>query len=201
MTAHPRRLAAPLLVILLALGSGCASVSPGGMSSTETGRATDYGQYTRVLVRDFRDRFTSPTERIPLDELQERKALLAEASKTLPDAVAEALRAQGAFAEVLRSGTPTASTLVVDGDILKLYGENDLARRATRGRTGEALAEVRVQLHDGATGTLLGSFLAQSGPGGVDRTAHAPATLETATETVVRRIADEVSATRRGSAR
>jgi len=101
-----------IATLLTACGTTSKLQAP---SEQATAAMVDLTPYSRLMVEDFTDEATAKAEVQPL-----LKQKLEQAIKTFPDQIASVTRAGGGFDDVVRSGTPDASTLILRGAITQL---------------------------------------------------------------------------------
>jgi predicted small lipoprotein YifL len=144
--------AATALLTLVAL-TACGTTS--SLQTTDAAKSIDLTKYSRLIVEDFADEATSRAK-------PETQALLKPkldvAVKTFPEQIASVIRARGGFSEVLRTGAPDASTLVLRGAITQFDEGNAALRWIVGFGAGNVNFDSRLQLVDGGTGQPLGSW-------------------------------------------
>lgn len=184
--------------LVLAL-SGCASSSDSASSANPglrwagAGRTRRLKGFARMLVRDFKESVSGRSGSSTIDRREAEKAAVREATRTVPDRIAEAVSRTGAFAPVLREGAPDQLTLVMDGTLVR-YNEGDSdARRATGARFGGPQFEVRLEIRDGGSGEVLATLVAENAPAGGGQRAQAAESLEGAVARVAWDIAQTIS--------
>lgn len=152
----PGRTAATTLTLLIAVATlgGCGTTSQ-LEAPTEIG-VIDLTPYSRLIVEDFRDEATArakPEER-PIVEPRIKAATTA-----FPDMIAAVVREGGGFDEVVRGGTPDASTLVLRGAIGKFDPGNATLQILVGFGAGTANLDARLDLVDGGSGKVLGTWI------------------------------------------
>lgn len=149
----PRVLIGLLATVLAACGTTSQLQAP-----PEEGKAAmiDLTRFSRLIVEDFTDEATGKAK----PEMQPAlKPKLDQAIKAFPDQIASATSAGGGFDEVLRSGTPDASTLILRGAITQLDDGNPMLRLMVGFGAGNANFDARLELLDGGTNTQLGTWI------------------------------------------
>jgi hypothetical protein len=140
----------------------------------------DLTSYTRLLVADFTDEasYRARPETLPVVRNKVEAA-----RRTFPDQIAAAVMAAGGFAEVVRAeapGSPEATTLVMRGAITQ-WDDGDAVMRMLVGfGAGNARLDARIELLDGGTGRVLGTWIVDKNSwalGGVVAAAQSPETF------------------------
>jgi hypothetical protein len=137
-------------VVLAACGTTSGLEAP-------TERATiDLTPYNKLLVEDFTDEATAKLkpEARPLLEPG-----IAAGTKMSPDQIASVVKAGGGFDEVARSGMPDVQTLVLRGTITQYDPGNAALQLLVGFGAGTANFDSKLQLIDGGTGAVLGTWL------------------------------------------
>lgn len=150
-------------LVLTACGStsgmkrSSSSESAASSASTDGTQApaisSDFSRFDRVLVRDFANATTITTKNAAKREVQTSQAVAA--GKRFADRIAEGLQSGSAFTEVVREGEPTATTLVIEGNVTKYKAGNRAMRMLIGFGAGSANFDARVRFTDGATGDEL----------------------------------------------
>jgi hypothetical protein len=155
-TVHTARRAAaatlPLIaaVVLAACGTTSSLEAPTELATI------DLTTYNKLIVEDFADEATSKLkpEARPLLEPK-----IAAGTKMFPDQIASVVKAGGGFDEVTRSGTPDAQTLVLRGTITQYDPGNAALQLLVGFGAGTANFDSKLQLVDGGTGAVLGTWV------------------------------------------
>jgi len=134
------------------LVAACGTTS--SLQAPEDSRSVDLTRFSRLLVEDFTDEATAKAkpEVQPLLKLK-----LDNAVKAFPDQIAAVTKSGGAFDDVVRSGSPDASTLVLRGAITQFDEGNATLRWVVGFAAGNVNFDARLQLVDGGTGESLGT--------------------------------------------
>lgn len=146
-----RTLATCLVVALL---SACGTTS--SLQAPGEEKTIDLSPYSKLLVEDFIDDATAKAkpEAQPLLRPKLEKAV-----KIFPDQIASVTRSEGGFEEVLRTGTPDPSTLILRGAITQ-YDEGNATLRWMIGfAAGNVNFDANVELVDGGSGRSLGNWI------------------------------------------
>ena len=139
---------------IAAVLTGCGTTSP--MQVSENAQMIDLRAYTRLLVEDFADEATARAK----PELRPLLApKMAEAVQTFPDQIAAVIRDAGGFDEVMREGPVDASTLILRGAITQYDEGNATLRWMVGFAAGNANFDARLELIDGASSELLGTWI------------------------------------------
>ena len=141
-----------LVVTTLALGA-CGTTS--SLEAPTERAAIDLTAYSRLIVEDFKDEATAKLkpEARPLLEPKVTAAV-----KMFPDQIASVVKAGGGFDEVLRTGAPDAQTLVLRGTITQYDPGNAALQLLVGFGAGTANFDSKLQLVDGGTGSVLGTW-------------------------------------------
>lgn len=116
----------------------------------------DLTPYTRLLIEDFIDQATAKAK----PEVQPvLKPKMDHAMKSFPDQIAAVTREGGGFNEVVRSGTPDDSTLILRGAITQLDDGKPMLRLMVGFGAGTANFDARLELIDGGTSKVLGTWI------------------------------------------
>lgn len=143
-----------LLCVATAFLAACGTTS--SLQSAEADKTIDLTPYSKLLVQDFADEATSKAK----PELQPILRLKMEtAVKAFPDQIAAVTRSQGGFAEVSRTGTPDAETLVMRGSITQYDAGNATLRWLVGFGAGNVNFDAIVELVDGGSGRSLGTWV------------------------------------------
>lgn len=146
-----RRFAGTVAVTLLVAACGTTS----SLQKPEESRAVDLTRFSRLLVEDFTDEATAKAK----SEVQPLLMLkLGNAVKLFPDQIAAVTKSGGGFDEVVRSGDPDASTLILRGAITQFDAGNATLRWVVGFAAGNVNFDARLQLVDGGTGESLGTW-------------------------------------------
>jgi len=183
-------------MISAVLLAGCGTTSslkssgPGGLA-----KVPELSSYTRLLVSDFQDE-ASAKVKPKVKPLVTPKILAAQ--KLFADQIAAVTTAAGGFSEVLRTGGADASTLVIRGAITQ-YDEGDATMRLLIGfGAGNVNFDARVELYDGGTGNLLGSWAVDKNSWALGGAVAASQRPEDFMQQAATKIGTELSAARRG---
>lgn len=187
-----RLLAPPLLLVLAACGS---------LGRLESRTAADRAQvrdFDRVIVADFIPNDT----RQPKDEAQraERAAEIEAGSKAFSAAIAEQIRATGAFSEVAQAKMPPPA-LQVHGTV-DLWEPGNVAARAVTGFAGKSEFSATVVVSDLETGRELARLVVDrnSWPLPIGASTTILQTVEFFMNQAARRVADELAKAKRAPA-
>jgi hypothetical protein len=137
----------PALAIAMAL-TGCSvtQITPA------QGKTFDVQRYERVHVEDFKDGVTAQTRTA---QQAKKEVEMAIRTKSFPDRIAIELGAHNVFQEVVRTGTPDASTLVIGGTITRC-DEGDVVLKMMVGMgAGTSRFDAMIEFRDGGTSELL----------------------------------------------
>ncbi len=133
--------------------AACGTTS--SLKAPEETKAVDLTRFSRLLVEDFTDEATAKAK----PEVQPLlKPKLENAVKLFPDQIASVAKSAGGFDEVVRSGDPDASTLVLRGAITQFDEGNAALRWMVGFAAGNVNFDSRLQLVDGGTGATLGTW-------------------------------------------
>jgi hypothetical protein len=125
------------------------------LKAPEATKAVDLTRFSRLLVEDFTDEATAKAK----PEIQPLlKPKLENAVKLFPDQIASVTKSAGGFDEVVRSGDPDASTLVLRGAITQFDEGNATLRWLVGFAAGNVNFDSWLQLVDGGTGAALGTW-------------------------------------------
>ena len=115
----------------------------------------DLTPYSRLLIEDFRDEASAKIkpEARPVVEPK-----VTAATRTFPDQIAAVVKAGGGFEDVARDGAPDAQTLVVRGAITQYDPGNATLQLLVGFGAGTANFDSNLQLVDGGTGKVLGTW-------------------------------------------
>lgn len=177
LSAIPRMaLAASALIVGLTACGTTSSLSSG----PKTAGNIDLTGYSRLLVTDFMDEAsakaspeTQPTVKIKVEA----------ARKTFPDQIASTVKAVGGFGEVLRAEVlagPDAATLVMRGAITQWDDGSPTMRMLIGFGAGNARLDARIELLDGDSGEVLGTWIVDKNSwalGGAVAAAQSPETF------------------------
>lgn len=187
----------PLPAVVATACTATAPASAAGLRWTTAGRARRLTGLTTVLVRDFKDRVSEKYDRSTLERHAAKRDQMRDVVSALPDRIADALRQTGAFGEVRRAGPADAATLQIDGAVFRYEDEDGSVRLQSGNVAGNAQLEVRLELRDGARGTVLATLIAENSPAGVSRVPQSAESLASARERVCGSIARTVAAAAR----
>jgi hypothetical protein len=155
ITHTPQRTNAAALTALLAAAmlAGCGTTS--SLEAPAEHATIDLTPYSRLIVEDFKDEATAKMkpEARPLLEPKVTAAV-----KMFPDQIASVVKAGGGFDEVLRTGAPDAQTLVLRGTITQYDPGNAALQLLVGFGAGTANFDSKLQLVDGGTGSVLGTW-------------------------------------------
>jgi hypothetical protein len=150
-----RGAAATLSVVLAAFVlTACGTTS--NLEAPAERATIDLTPYSKLMVDDFQDAATAAMkpEARPLIEPR-----VAAACKMFPDQIASVVKAGGGFDEVQRSGTMDAQTLVLRGKITQYDPGNATLQLLVGFGAGTANFNSTLELVDGGTGNVLGSWV------------------------------------------
>jgi curli biogenesis system outer membrane secretion channel CsgG len=153
-TAIPHRITAALALVAATLAlAACGTTS--SLEAPAERAAIDLTPYSRLIVEDFKDAATGKMkpEARPLLEPK-----VAEATRMFPEQIASVVKAGGGFDEVLRTGAPDAQTLVLRGTITQYDPGNAALQLLVGFGAGTANFNSTLQLVDGGTGNVLGTW-------------------------------------------
>lgn len=139
---------------------------PAGLTWSTTAPNQSLNRFTTVIIRDFKDRVTEGYSNSTLDRRLAKIDQMRLAVRLVPDQLADALRRTGAFPYILRTGTPDAQCLVVEGSIWRFDNGESMIQRDTLNRFGNSQFEVRLELGDGANGAALAKIYGENMPSG-----------------------------------
>ena len=191
-----QRFAFILLIPKFCLLAGCGTTS--NLRGEEQGKSIDLAPYNHLLVEDFTDDATARVQGYKQLMLKPR---MDGAIKDFPDRIADAVRSSGGFASVERAGTPGASTLILRGAIHQLDDGDESLRKIFGFWAGNTNLAATLQLVDGGTGDVLGSWtvdrysfsvLGEMMTPTVGKYSHAP-TPEAFMQEAARKIAGELT--------
>jgi hypothetical protein len=193
---HGHRWLAALMIVSALLLAGCGTTSSlkaaGGTGSVQV---PELSAYARLLVSDFQDE-ASEKAKPKVKPLVTPK--IQAAQKLFADQIAAVTTAAGGFSEVLRTGGADASTLVLRGAITQ-YDEGDATLRLLIGfGAGNVNFDARVELYDGGTGNLIGSWLVDKNSWALGGAVAAGQRPEDFMQQAAAKIGTELSAARRG---
>jgi hypothetical protein len=152
--ARWRQLGLTAMCSVASLLAGCGTTSP--MQVTDKTESIDLTTYQRLLVEDFTDEATAQAKPELRPLLQPK---MAEAIRLFPDQIAAVIRDAGGFEEVLREGPVDATTLVLRGAITQYDEGNATLRWMVGFAAGNANFDARLELIDGASRELLGTWI------------------------------------------
>ncbi|MEM6640580.1 MAG: DUF4410 domain-containing protein [Pseudomonadota bacterium] len=140
--------------------SACGTTTP--MEARDgSGDAPDLGAYTGVVIGEFNDRATEGRRFKDADS--DKKALyeaeVAQRADEFADKIEFYVASEERFARVDRDREPTASDIVIEGDILTLKPGNPLLRLAIPWFAGKVKFEAVVRVRDGATSDMIGTIV------------------------------------------
>jgi hypothetical protein len=148
-----QKVTAFLLMPQLCLLVACGSTS--NLQGEEQAKTIDLAPYSQLLVEDFTDDATARAQGYRQLIL---KPKVDRAAKAFPNWIAESVRSSGGFSSVERTGTPGASTLVLRGVIHQYDDGNASLRKILGFWAGNTNFDSTVQLVDGGSGNVLGSW-------------------------------------------
>src|SRR5688572_9542161 len=137
------------LVAVMLVATGCGTL---GKLETKQGTARTIADFDRVIVADFAVNDTRPAK--DQAEADERAANLEAGREAFAAAIAEEIRATGAFADVAQAKMPPPA-LQVTGTI-DLWEPGNVAARSLVGFVGKSEFSATVVFSDLETGTELG---------------------------------------------
>lgn len=151
------------------------------MKSNATGAASSAAArgktYTKVLVKDFRN--------LAADSDQTAGAKFA-------GIIAGEIMRSHSSANVIRTGTPDASTLVIEGDITR-YVEGNAALRLFIGMgAGSSYFDALVRVNDGGNGQNISTLKADKNSWGLGGSIAAGQTVETFMNAAAKKTAQEI---------
>jgi hypothetical protein len=169
-------LAAPTLITGL---TACGTTSSLNSGPKTTGNI-DLTSYSRLLVTDFMDEASA---KAGTETQQAVRTKVEAARKAFPDQIAATVKTNGGFGEVSRAealyGTD-AATLVMRGAITQ-WDEGSTAMRLMIGfGAGNARLDARIELLDGGSGEVLGTWIVDKNSwalGGVVAAGQSPETF------------------------
>lgn len=145
------RLAALVSTAFLLAACGTSS----WLQAPDKSKAIELARFNRLLIEDFTDEATAKAKSEVQPMLKRRLKI---AVMQFPDEIALATKSAGGFDEVIRSGEPDATTLILRGAIT----EFDEGSESLRWRVGFAAGNVhfhaRLQLVDGGTSETVGTW-------------------------------------------
>lgn len=148
-------IAAPLLATMLAACGTTSSLKPAENQLT----AIDLTHYQELLVVDFADEASSKAK----PEIQALvRSKVESAQKTFPELIATSVRSAGGFTDVTHGAAlarPDPAMLVMRGAITEWDDGNAALKMLVGFGAGGANFNARVELIDGGTGELLGSWI------------------------------------------
>ncbi|MEY2855558.1 MAG: hypothetical protein RL030_2690, partial [Pseudomonadota bacterium] len=174
----------------------CGTTSSLASNPKTTGNI-DLTPYSRLLVTDFAD---EATDKAAPEDKPIVKTRVEAAGRSFPDLIASTVTAGGAFMYVSRAEAPPepdASTLVMRGALTR-WDDGDVALRLLVGfGAGNARLDARIQLLDGGTGAVLGTWIVDKNSWALGGLVAAAQTPETFMPGAAKSIGDELSRRRR----
>jgi hypothetical protein len=137
-----------LLLAATVFLNSCGTVS--NLSSSNAQTSAPAAGYTKVIVKDFSQSVADYKVRSKVEMAQ----------KTLSDNIASEITKTGKFAQVSRSGTPDASTLLIGGNIDKFNDGNAAMRLMIGFGAGSSEFDATAVFTDGKSGKSLGTIVA-----------------------------------------
>jgi hypothetical protein len=198
------KIAAPSAIARNVLGASAlfvGLVACGTTSSLTSGPQAagniDLTGYSRLLVTDFVDEATATAspETQPIVEIK-----VAAARKTFPDQIASTVRTEGGFGEVSRAEAlagPDAATLLMRGAITRWEDGNTALRLLIGFGAGTARLDARIELLDGGSGELLGTWIVDKNSWALGGSVAAIQTPETFLPGAAKGIGEELSKRRK----
>ena len=176
--------------------AGCGTTSSLA-SNPQTSGTIDLKAYSRLLVTDFADEASDKAtpELKPVVKIKVEAAV-----KSFPDQIASTVTAAGAFNEVSRAAAlsaPDAATLVVRGAITQWTDGSPTKRLLIGFGAGSARFDARIQLLDGGSGDVLGTWIVDKNSWALGGAIAATQTPETFMPGAARNIGDELSKRKR----
>jgi Domain of unknown function (DUF4410) len=144
--------------VIIAGLAGCGTTSSLASNPQASGNI-DLKAYSRLLVTDFADEASDKAapELKPLVKIK-----VDAARKSLPDQIASTVTDGGAFKEVSRAESlpaPDATTLVMSGAVTQWDDGSPAMRFMVGFGAGNARFNARIQLLDGGSGDVLGTWI------------------------------------------
>jgi hypothetical protein len=186
-------LAASALIAGLAACGTTSSLSSGPQAAGNI----DLTGYSRLLVTDFVDE-ASP--RASPETQQTVKTKVEAARMNFPDQIAATVKTDGGFGDVSRAealARPDAATLVMRGAITQ-WDEGSTAMRLLIGfGAGSARLDARIELLDGGSGEVLGTWIVDKNSWALGGAVAAAQSPETFLPGAARGIGEELSKRRK----
>jgi hypothetical protein len=184
-----------LFAIILSL-AGCGTTSSLASNPKASGNI-DLTANSRLLVTDFADEASSKAapEVRPIVKLKVEAAL-----KSLPDQIASTVTDRGAFKEVSRAEvlpSPDASMLVMRGAVTQWEDGNPAMRMLIGFGAGNARFDARIELLDGGSGEVLGTWIVDKNSWALGGAIAATQSPETFIPGAAKSIGDELSKRKR----
>lgn len=177
LSSIPRNvLACSALIVGLAACGTTSSLTSG----TQATGNIDLTGYSRLLVTDFMDEASAKAS---TETQQAVRTKVDAARKAFPDQIAATVSTNGGFGEVSRAEAlyvPDAATLVMRGAITQ-WDEGSAAMRLMIGfGAGNARLDARIELLDGGSGAVLGTWVVDKNSwalGGIVAAGQSPETF------------------------
>jgi hypothetical protein len=169
-------LAGSALIMGLAACGTTSSLNSGPQASGNI----DLTGYSRLLVTDFVDEASAKAD----PETQQTVRIKVEAARQeFPDQIASTVKTQGGFGEVSRASSlagPDPATLVMRGAITQWEDGSPAMRMLIGFGAGNARLDARIELLDGGSGEVLGTWIVDKNSwalGGAVAAAQSPETF------------------------
>jgi hypothetical protein len=153
----------------------------------------DLTAYSRLLITDFAD---EASDKAKAEVRLIVKTKVEAAGKSFPDLIAATVTAGGGFADVSRaeaSSAPEASTLVMRGAVTRWDDGDPTLRFLVGFGAGNARFDARIQLVDGGTDAVLGTWIVDKNSWALGGVIAATQTPETFLPGAAKAIGDELS--------
>jgi len=127
--------------------TGCGTTSSMQSAKGKGFKFDTTNKYNTVIVETFTDKVT---------ETDSAESEIKQVCEEFPTLIAEDIKKEGVFKEVLREGTPAAKTLVIKGEVNKIIRGNAGLRTFVGFGCGSSYLDAVVKFYDGSTNEQIG---------------------------------------------
>ncbi len=181
-----------LHVVAIALLTGCGTTSN---LKTASKQPVELQKYDRLLVNNFKDEFSAKARPVDRPKQQAEGEI---AGKLFADRIAAVVKASNAFREVLREGAGDTNTLVISGAVTRYEGGDAVLRLWVGLGAGSSYFDARVELTDGGTHSLLGTWLVDKNSWGLGGAIAASQTVDEFMKAAAEKVGKDLVAAKQG---